>query len=144
MYSIAYVNELVLRDSDADGSSSTGTLGSLSGGAASGLDTRLYVQNDANYNVTSLVGLNSDGTSSVVQRYVYSPYGSQTVLSPDGNNLVGVDLYGFLNGFQGARGDPVTGLARMGARDVNVVYDHWMTQDPGGTHYVDGMNLYQA
>jgi hypothetical protein len=45
VWGIAYVNELVLRDA-YDGLSLTG----------SGLDQRLYAFQDANYNVTALVG----------------------------------------------------------------------------------------
>jgi hypothetical protein len=67
VWELAYVNELVLRDSDSDGSSSMGSYG-ISG---SGLDQRLYALQDANYNVTALVGLVS-GTWSIVERFSYT------------------------------------------------------------------------
>jgi hypothetical protein len=43
---------------------------------------RLYVQQDANYNVTALV----DTTGAVAERYAYDPYGSVTVLAPAGEH----------------------------------------------------------
>src|SRR5260370_40951264 len=64
VWSPVYVDALVLRDRDADGNS------------GNGLEERLWVQQDANSNVTALV--NSSGT--VVERYVYDPYGQVTVL----------------------------------------------------------------
>jgi hypothetical protein len=42
---------------------------------------RLYVQQDANWNVTGIVG-NSAGWN-VLERYVYDPYGKATVLDPN-------------------------------------------------------------
>ncbi len=68
VWSIAYVDAMVLRDSNA-------TSGDL-GKTGSGLGQRLYVQQDANYNVTAL--LNTSGT--VVERFLYDPYGTVTVL----------------------------------------------------------------
>ena len=55
---------MVLRDRDADANSSNG------------LEERLYVQQDANYSVTSL----TDTSGEVVERYVYDPYGTGTVI----------------------------------------------------------------
>ncbi len=65
VWSPVYVNALILRDQSSEGD---GTL-----------DQRLYVMQDANWNVTGLV--NTSGA--VVERYVYSPYGVATVLAPD-------------------------------------------------------------
>src|SRR5207302_1107939 len=56
VWSPVYVNALVLRDQlNSDGS----------------LNQRLYVQQDANWNVTALINT----SASVVERYVYDPYG---------------------------------------------------------------------
>src|SRR5260370_33148185 len=63
VWSPVYVDALILRDRDADGN------------AGNGLEERLWVQQDANYNVTALV--NNSGT--VVERYAYDPYGAVTV-----------------------------------------------------------------
>jgi hypothetical protein len=57
-----YVDALVLRDRDTNGD---GTL-----------DERRWVVQDANYNVTALF----DNSGNVVERYVYDPFGSVTVL----------------------------------------------------------------
>ncbi|MCI0641065.1 MAG: hypothetical protein L0Y72_32075, partial [Gemmataceae bacterium] len=65
VWSPVYVDALVLRDRDADGNS------------GNGLEERLYVQHDANFNATALI--NTSG--SVVERYVYDPYGTVTLLS---------------------------------------------------------------
>src|SRR5262249_17429575 len=55
VWSPVYVDALVLRDRDADGS------------PANGLEERLYAQQDANWNTTALV----DAGGNVVERYVY-------------------------------------------------------------------------
>jgi len=65
IWSPVYVDALVLRDRDTNGD---GTL-----------DERLWVVQDANYNVTVLF----DNSGNVVERYVYDPFGSVTVLDTD-------------------------------------------------------------
>jgi RHS repeat-associated protein len=65
VWSPVYIDALVLRDRDADGN------------AGNGLEERFYVQQDANFNVTAII--NTSG--SVVERYVYDPYGTPTFLS---------------------------------------------------------------
>src|SRR5207302_5137671 len=59
VWSPVYVDALVERDRDADGNS------------GNGLEERLYVQQDANWNVTALV----DTSGNVKERYIYDPYG---------------------------------------------------------------------
>jgi hypothetical protein len=56
-----YVDALVLRDRDATGDGR--------------LEERLWVQQDGNYTVTGLL----DGSSNVVERYAYDPFGTATV-----------------------------------------------------------------
>jgi hypothetical protein len=71
-----YVDALILRDRDTDGD---GTL-----------DERLWVVQDANYNVTALL----DNSGNVVERYVYDPFGQATVFDanwterPNGSQFV--------------------------------------------------------
>jgi RHS repeat-associated protein/uncharacterized delta-60 repeat protein len=134
VWGIAYVNELVLRDADSDGSSSTGSYGN----AGSGLDQRLYALQDANYNVTALVGLVS-GSWTVVERFEYTPYGTMTVLNASGAQTT--DSFNWLYGFQGGRRDAVTGLISFQNRNYDPTTGTWMTQDPDG--YVNGASLYQ-
>jgi RHS repeat-associated protein len=134
VWGLAYVNELVLRDRDADGSSSTGNLG-ISG---SGLDERLYALQDANWNVVALV--NTSGT--VKERFDYDPYGNVTVLSASGTILPG-DSYSWAYTFQGGRTDAVTGLINFQHRDYSPGLQRWTTEDPTGTLYIDGDDLYE-
>ena len=70
-----YVDALVLRDRDSNGD---GTL-----------DERLYVAQDANYNVTVLL----DNSGNVVERYIYDPFGSVTVLDADWTERSGGSEY---------------------------------------------------
>jgi uncharacterized protein RhaS with RHS repeats len=61
VWSPVYVKALVLRD--------------FATGAPGTLNQRLWVQQDANWNVTALV----NGSGVVVERYIYTPYGVTTV-----------------------------------------------------------------
>src|SRR5262249_32895850 len=63
VWSPVYVDAMVLRDRSTQ---NNGTL-----------DERLWVQEDANWNVTAL----SNGLGSVVERYAYDPYGKVTYLN---------------------------------------------------------------
>ncbi len=56
---------MILRDRDANAN------------PADGLEQRHYVQHDANFNVTAI----TDPTGTVVERYLYDPYGQATVLA---------------------------------------------------------------
>jgi RHS repeat-associated protein len=123
VWSPFYVNELVQRtDSTTDSGS---------------LDRTIYVQQDANYNVTSVTN-----TSGVVKaRYVYDPYGTVTALTASG--LPGGDVYGMEYLFQGGRLDVNTGMYHFGLRDYSPTLGRWVQQDPFGGAYIDGANLYQ-
>ena len=137
VWGAAYVNELVERDADTDGSTSTGNLG-ISG---SGLDQRVFALQDANYNVVALVALNSSSQWVVVQRYEYDAYGKQTVLAASGNVLTTQDLYSLGYGYQGGRMDFATGLVDFQHRDYSPTEGKWLEEDPA--QYIEGMDLYQ-
>ncbi len=103
--------------------------------------SRLYVQQDANFNVTGLV----DTSGNVVERYAYDPYGKATVLDPGtwlvrGSGQYGTSSYGWIYLHQGGRYDTVTGLYNFRYRDYSPTLGRWMQQDP--TQYGDGLNLY--
>jgi RHS repeat-associated protein len=90
---------------------------------------RLYVQQDANGNVTALV--NTSGT--VVERYAYDPYGTVTVLNPTtwapiptGSAFAWVYLH------QGGRYDAMTGLYNFRHRDESPTLQRWLEVDPSG------------
>jgi hypothetical protein len=87
----SYVDELVLRDRDTAGE---GTL-----------DERFYVTQDANFNVTAILN-----TSSTIQeRYAYSPYGQQMILSA-GYSAESSSGYVWQFGHQGLYHDANDGL----------------------------------
>jgi RHS repeat-associated protein len=121
-WSLFYVNGLIERDTSSLGD---GTL-----------DTRLYIAQDANWNVTSLM----DASGNVVERIEYTAYGTATILTASGT--VTTDTYGMVYRFQGGRIDPATGLIHFDTRDLNANSGRWEQQDHGGG-YVNGLNLYQ-
>ena len=95
-------NTLVERDSNTNGN---GTL-----------NERLYVQQDANGNVTALV--NTSGN--VVERYIYNPFGSVTVLTPAWG-VRGSNAYAMSYLFQGGRYDSAIGDYRFGATRISAI-----------------------
>ena len=128
VWSAAYVNAAVLQDT-------------YSGGTLQA-DSRIYFQQDANWDTTAIVGYNSTtGTWNVVQRYTYSPYGTITVLNadwstpPTGTNPIVDNLY------QGMALDPVTGLYYSRNRNYSPSLGVWISQDPAG--YINGADTYQ-
>ena len=133
LWDVRYVDALVLRWRDADGSGD-GTL-----------EETLYATHDANFNVTALVG--PDGT--VVERYAYDPYGQVIVLNgaadpdgqewtPDPGNASDVSSEVLYAGY---RFDPETGLYHVRHRSYHPTLGRWTSRDPAG--YVDAMNLYE-
>ena len=97
---------------------------------------------DANWNTTAIVGYNSTtGVWAVTQRYVYSLYGTITVLNADwstppmGTPPIVQNLY------QGMALDAVTGLYYSRNRNYSTTLGTWVSQDPAG--YINGANTYQ-
>jgi RHS repeat-associated protein len=124
VWSLAYVNALVLRDD-------------YEAGVLVPAD-RLYAQQDANYNTTALV--NTSGT--VVERYTYSAYGLVTVLDAGAAPVPGnTSAYGWQYLFQGGRLDSVTGNVQFAARDYDPATGVWTQADPLGQ--AAGLNDYQ-
>src|SRR6185437_2241327 len=112
-WSPVYVNALVLRDQSSAGD---GTL-----------DQRLYVTQDANWNVTALI----DASGNVVERYVYDPYGGVTVLTGAWGSRTS-SSYNWIYLFQAGRYDGASGLYVFGARDYSPSLGRWMENDPLG------------
>ena len=128
VWSAAYINAPVLQD--------TYNAGVIQP------NSRLYFQQDANWNTTAVVGYDAtSGTWNVVQRYVYSPYGTITILNPDfttaptGTQPLANNLY------QGMSLDPITGLYYERARWYSPSLGTWISQDP--LQYINGANTYQ-
>ncbi len=131
VWGIAYVNELILRDANSTGSTSTGSYGQ----SGSGLDERVYAEQDANYNVTSL----TDTNGNVVERFMYDPYGNVTVT--DSNWSTSLDVYSWNYLFQGGRQDGGTGNYVFQRRVYDPRTGTWRTADPAG--YINGADRYQ-
>jgi RHS repeat-associated protein len=124
VWSPVYVDALVLRDRDADSNGS--------------LEERLWVQQDANFNVTALV----DGSGNVVERYVYDPYGSVRILAPNWT-VRGSSNYGWVYLHQGGRLDTTSGLYHFRLREYSPALGRWLQIDPLG-FAADDNNLYRA
>ena len=98
VWGAAYIDEMVLRDTYTSGVASL----------------RLYVQQNANWDVTALV--NTSGQ--VVERYLYDPYGDVTILNASWVPVSGnQSAYGWRYLHQGGRLDPVTGWYDFRNRD---------------------------
>jgi len=89
------------------------------------LDERLWIQQDANGDVTALM----NGSGSVVERYVYDPYGQVTFLNSSWGTI-SASAYGMVNLFQGERSDPATSIYHMDRRDYSPTLGRWVGIDP--------------
>ena len=128
VWSAAYINAAVLQDTY-----SSGTLQA---------NSRLYFQQDANWDTTAIVEYDSStSTWDIVQRYVYSPYGSITVLNADWSATPTGTIPDVLNLYQGMQYDRVTGLYYDHNRNYSPSLGTWTSQDPAG--YINGANTYQ-
>jgi RHS repeat-associated protein len=124
VWSPVYVDALVLRDRDTDANGS--------------LDERLWVQQDANWNVTAVV----DGSGAVVERYDYDPFGAATVYSPMYGTVRSSSSYGWQYEYQGLRYDPTSGLYEARERWLSPTLGRFTSLDP--TEYGAGdVNLYR-
>jgi RHS repeat-associated protein len=127
VYGAGYVNSVIEVDQ------ATSTPGTL--------DQRIYVQQDANYNVTSI----TDTSGTVLERFIYSPYGEQTVLNPDGtikgDGTPASSSYNLPIGFQGMLFDPVLSDNLTPNRVYDPMLGTWTQADPAG--YVNGTDTYQ-
>ncbi len=122
VWSPVYVNALVLRDQSSQGNGV--------------LDQWLYMQQDANWNVTALM----DTSGNVVERYAYEPYGAVTVLNPDGS-VRGISAYAMPYLWQGERYDWVANLYHTFIRDDSPAIMRPLQADPTGQ--AAGLNLYR-
>jgi RHS repeat-associated protein len=126
VWSPVYVNALILRDRDADGNS------------ANGLEERLWVEQDADWNVTALV----DGSGTVVERYAYDAFGGVTVMDGSWSVRTGGSAYAWAYLWQGERLDAATGMYKVGYRDVSPTLGRALEPDPMGFAAGD-VNVYR-
>jgi len=131
VWSPVYVDAMVLRDRDANGTPGDGLHGQ-------GLEQRLYVQQDANFNVTALV----DTSGNAVERYVYDPYGAVTYLSGSWGRR-GSSEYAWVYLHQGGRYEDNAKLYHFRNRELSPTLGRWMQNDPLGYGAGDA-NLYRA
>jgi RHS repeat-associated protein len=114
VWSPVYVDALVLRDRDTTG---TGTLAE-----------RLYVQQDANFNVTALV----NRSGAVVERYAYDPYGASTAYDPTNWTPLAGSAFAWLYLHQGGRYELQTGLYDFRNREYSPTLGRFVQRDPIG------------
>jgi RHS repeat-associated protein len=117
VWSPVYLDALILRDRDPSGTGS--------------FSERLYVQQDANWNVTAVIS----SSGAVQERYVYDPYGQASFLDPvswavRGGGPNGASQYAWVYLHQGGRFDLVSGLFSFRSRDYSSSLGRWMQQDP--------------
>ena len=129
------IDAAICRDRDT----SDGSGGDPDGDCTDSDDEHLYYTQDANFNTTALVDA-SDG--SVVERYVYDPYGTVTIW-----NEARTSTIAWANSkqneilFCGYRFDPESGLYHVRRRVYHPTLGRWLQRDPLG--YVDGMSVYE-
>ena len=111
VWGAAYLDQMVLRDSYSGGSRTL----------------RLYVQQDANFNVTALVSV----SGAVQERYLYDPYGSATITDAS-YTARSSSSYGWIYLHQGGRQDAVTGWYLFRFRDYIPGEGRWAERDPLG------------
>ena len=128
VWSAAYINAAILQDTYSAGVIQP--------------NSRIYFLQDANWDTTAVVGYNSTaGTWGVTQRYVYSPYGSITVLNADWSTPPAGTQPLVNNLYQGMTLDAVTGLYYERFRNYSPTLGTWISQDPAS--YVNGADAYQ-
>jgi RHS repeat-associated protein len=126
IWSPVYVDAMVLRDRDTNGDGS--------------LDERLFAIYDANYNVTALVQINF--SASVVERYLYDPYGRFDVKDASWGNRAS-SSYAWVYLHQGGRWDATEAMYSFRARDYSPTLMRWGSVDPIGFAAGD-VNWYRA
>jgi RHS repeat-associated protein len=132
VWGLRYVDDLVLRDRNADGLPTSGNLGFT----GSGLDERLYCHQDPNWNVVALT--NSSGA--IVERYGYSAYGKAMILTASFAARA-TSGYAWDSLYTGRQYDVETGLYHYRNRYYAAEMGRFVNRDPIG--YRGGIDLYR-
>ena len=127
------LDDLVLRDRNADADTGTGNLGS----SGSGLEERLYALQDPNWNVVAIAG--TDGT--IQERYAYTAYGKPTFLSSTFGSPSTSSGYGWDALYTGRQYDAEAGLYQYRNRYYSSELGRFLSRDPIG--YWAGLSLYR-
>jgi RHS repeat-associated protein len=88
--------------------------------------SRLYVEQDANSNVTSI----SDSSGSVQEREVYDPYGAVTFYNNLWQNPSSQSSFSWVYLHQGGRSDSTTGFYNFRNREYSPSLGRWFQLDP--------------
>jgi RHS repeat-associated protein len=127
VWSPVYVDAMILRDRDADASS------------GNGLEERIYVLHDANFNVTAI----TDASGTVLERYAYEAYGRPFYLDANFDFLPDAQSdHSWQHLHQGGRLDQATGNYHFRNRDSSPGIGRWLSKDPIGFEAGDA-NLYR-
>jgi RHS repeat-associated protein len=127
VWSPVYVDAMILRDRDADADS------------GNGLEERIYVLHDANFNVTAI----TDASGTVLERYAYEAYGRPIYLDADFDFQPDAQSdHSWQHLHQGGRLDQATGNYHFRHRDLSPGIGRWLSQDPIGFEAGDA-NLYR-
>ena len=115
VWGLGYIDALILRDEGTQ---------------------RLYAQQDANWNVTSL----ADTSGTVVERFIFTPYGRFEIKTASWGARAS-SSYNWRYLHQGGRYDGTAGLYHFRHRDYTPALGRWVSPDP--LTYIDGMNVVQ-
>jgi RHS repeat-associated protein len=142
VWSVAYIDGLILRDRNADLNNATG---------AGGLEQRVYALHDALWNTTALVDVNGN----VLNRFAYTPYGVVETFDSNWTPTASPSIpWAIL--FRGYFADEGTGLLHARARQYSPTLGRFVGRDSRefvalsrslpieGGDYIDGWNLYRA
>jgi RHS repeat-associated protein len=120
-WSPLYVDGLIMRYRSAGGST----------------EEKLFAQNDAKWNVTSL----ADSSGAIAERVTYTPYGQATFRDASWSEQSS-SAYAWTILHQGGRYEADTGLYHFRHRDLSVPLGRWTRTDPIGFAAGD-QNLYR-
>jgi len=131
VWSPVYVDAMIARDSNADGRAGTGT---------GGLEQRVYALQDANWNTTAVVaatGVTGITAGSVINRFLYTPYGASTALTINWANVrsggpATTAPFPWAHLFQGLEFTSMTSLAYARNRDYSAGLGRFIQLDPIG------------
>ncbi|MCZ2344028.1 MAG: hypothetical protein LC104_19875 [Bacteroidales bacterium] len=112
VWSLTYIDAMVLRDR------AVVTLGVL--------DERLWVTQDANFNIVALL----DGNGLVVERYTYDPFGAVTIYRPDYSTVRASSLYSMVYLWQERPIDSISGTYHFRNREVSWTLGRPIQLDP--------------
>ncbi len=122
VWGLRYVDDLILRDRDTDTNPATGNYGKT----ASGLEERLYVLQDPNWNVVAIA--NTSGA--IQERYRYDAYGKPKFLSETFGSPSETSSYSWETLFCGYRWDGNVQWYHVRERILRPHLGRWDRKDP--------------